>query len=61
MNSVLLVRPTRRRRGRRWRVLDTSCERQEHYRDFADCLCAVFATKALALGYLIEHEGGAQD
>ena len=52
MTGLALVRPTRRRRGRRGRVLDAACQRQEHYRDFTDCRCRVFANKALALAYL---------
>lgn len=52
--SLLLVRPSRRVRGRRWRVVDTACQRQEHYRDFADCRCRVFANKVLALAYAQE-------
>lgn len=52
VTGLMLVRPTRRRRGRRWRVLDAACERQEHYRDLTDCRCQVFANKADALAYL---------
>lgn len=52
--ALLLARPTRRVRGRRWRVIDGACQRQEHYRDFADCRCRVFANKALALAYVQE-------
>jgi hypothetical protein len=53
--ALLLARPTRRVRGRRWRVIDGACERNEHYRDFADCRCAVFANKALAVAYIDRH------
>ncbi|WP_235739045.1 hypothetical protein [Nocardioides alcanivorans] len=53
--TLLLVRPSRRVRGRRWRVVDGACERQEHYRDFADCRCAVFANKAQAIAYIDRH------
>lgn len=57
--AFLLVRPSRRVRGRRWRVIDGACQRQEHYKDFSDCRCRVFADKALALDY-VASAGGAQ-
>ena len=55
--ALLLGRPSRRVRGRRWRVLDGACTRQEHYRDFPDCRCAVFGTKADAVAYITSHGG----
>lgn len=56
MTDFALVRPSRRRRVRRWRVLDLACARQEHFQDFSDCRCRVFADKATALDYLDRSE-----
>lgn len=53
--ALTLVRPTRRKRGRRWLVVDGACKRQEHYRTFDDCKCQAFANKALAVAYATQE------